>query len=183
MTGQWTPKAGDRVMVGEHGPYKVRYVNPKRRTAALHEPIPADSWFVGEVPTLWMTPAPDPEPGEPTAPGALVRDGRGDLICRDGDGDWSYVTGRPKCYDAWRNLTRPVTVVLADPAEVETLREQMRAVAQEAQRFHRERDHARAERDELRRRIGVATAYAYEQQAKGEFISSSRIDAILRADQ
>jgi hypothetical protein len=207
MTEQWTPKVGDRVMVGEHGPYEVQSVNDGWRTAVLA--LPGD---LGTAMFAWLTPAPDPEPDEPTAPGALVQDDAGRYLTRGGTATGRWYGPNVQGY-TWDFIERPITVVLADPAEVETLRaeveklrewqvqhgmtkgmamsaghvwrnapgnkscwcdagddhdespldmkltvteklrDQMLAVAQEAKRLHQERDRARAERDELQRRI------------------------------
>jgi hypothetical protein len=129
----------------------------------------------------WLTPAPYPEPDEPTAPGALVRDGAGRYLTRGGMAAGRWYGPNVQGY-TWDFIQRPVTVVLADPAEVETLRDEVKAWCHAEALRAKQRDEAQSERDELQRRIGTATAYAYGQQAKGEFISSSRLDSILRGE-
>lgn len=116
----YQPKVGDQVMVGEHGPYEVvRRSAPNGYMATLRV-----SGLNACVPAAWLTPAPEPGPDEPTAPGALVRAGDGDLFFHSTGGHWYRVTA-PNGYWEWDEIARPVTVVLADPAEVEQLRAQL----------------------------------------------------------
>lgn len=82
--------------------------------------------FVGTVLWSWLTPAPEPDPDEPTAFGAMVRDGEGSLRTLDVDRvarrRWYPTRGGLGVGLAWADLPRPITVILNDPTEVEALR-------------------------------------------------------------
>jgi hypothetical protein len=150
----WTPKVGDKVMVGEHGPYSVVMLSDKGDAVMLdfgftpQEGGPRNYWTRPE----WLTPAPEPEPDEPTAPGALVRDGQGRLLFHSrfmNQGRWYEVEAPGGGYWIWSEVPRPVTVILADPAEVEELREKVA----EGQRLVEEMAPVLIERDALRAEV------------------------------
>ena len=115
----------DPMMLGDRGPFGAVPQGIAGQRCALFTDQGA---YVAEVPTDWLTPAPEPEPEEPTAPGALVRDGRGELwvfnpIPGSAHPEWDSLSGRLS--ESWGDLVRPVTIILADPAEVEAARDEI----------------------------------------------------------